>query len=96
MLSFTVNYNKQIDNNGASGNCMVAYIRKIYTPLMTGYVHSTFAHLYGKPLNDVKTLTQLIGSGYTKMFEVHIKSESLTDKEISELEDNLKKGVIFR
>ena len=67
----------------------------IYRPKMQD-VDADYNHLYGKPLGEVRTLSEL--SGYTEIGEVHIDGEdfaSATETEMAMLQEALLNGVIL-
>ena len=56
-------------------------------------VEYTYRSLYGKPLNELRRLSNL--KGFTKVKEIHLEGINATKEEIDEIETNLKDGVII-
>lgn len=86
----------QSSNNGASGALygpIKARLRITKVQVRQGLDMSKFAHQYGRPLRDVRTLSTL--SGFTRVAQVHLHDCDATDPEKAIITSSLLAGVIL-
>jgi len=83
-------------NNGSSGSLyqqLRVRLRKTKTQYLSGLNLVSFAHQYGRALNDVRTLSTL--SGFTKCGSVHLEGCTATQTEKDSIVSSLLSGVIL-
>lgn len=86
----------QSTHNGPAGALyapLEVKLRKTKAVMRTGLNLADFAHQYGRPLRDIRTLSTL--SGYTKISQIHLDNCDATAAEKDLIESSLIAGVIL-
>ena len=90
-LSNTKNYTSKIGNSINSVAYTDIYL-KVTSPVFTNN-NDTFTKLYGRPLNEMKTLSELKDSGYTIVKQLKLSSVQATKNEQDNIKELLESGV---